>query len=186
MAKQIINIGSGQNEGDGGDTRLAFEKINSNFNELYAGGVQTLTLVGTTLAISGGNQVTLDNVFEGGLTADVTGSVFADDSTLLVDGVSGTIPAEVVTIKPFTIIAADNYRASTGERIVVPAAYAGSADILGPLTPSAGDWFVVVNGSTTTGSCRVDPEGTGSSYVSLADETTAIFVYDGTEWNTGA
>ena len=92
MAKQVINIGSGQNEGDGGDTRLAFEKINSNFNELYAGGVQTLTLVGTTLAISGGNQVTLDNVFAGGLTADVIGSVFADDSSILVDGVSGTIP----------------------------------------------------------------------------------------------
>ena len=92
MAKQIINIGSGQNEGDGGDTRLAFEKINSNFDELYDGTVQTLTLVGTTLAISGGNQVTLDNVFEGGLTADVTGSVFADDSSILVDGVSGTIP----------------------------------------------------------------------------------------------
>jgi|SaaInl5LU_22_DNA_1037371.scaffolds.fasta_scaffold106228_2 hypothetical protein len=92
MAKQIINIGSGQNEGDGGDTRLAFEKINSNFDELYSGTVQTLTLVGTTLSISGGNQVTFDNVFKDGLTADVTGSVFADDSTLLVDGVNGVIP----------------------------------------------------------------------------------------------
>ena len=92
MAKQIINIGSGQNEGDGGPIRLAFEKINSNFDELYDGTVQTLTLVGTTLSISGGNQVTLDNVFEGGLTADVTGSVFGDDSTLLVDAVNGVIP----------------------------------------------------------------------------------------------
>ena len=92
MAKQIINIGSSQNEGDGGPIRLAFEKINSNFNELYDGTVQTLTLVGTTLSISGGNQVTFDNVFEGGLTADVTGSVFSDDSTLLVDGVNGVIP----------------------------------------------------------------------------------------------
>ena len=92
MAKQIINIGSGQNEGDGGPIRLAFEKINSNFDELYAGTVQTLTLVGTTLSISGGNQVTFDNVFKDGLTADVTGSVFADDSTLLVDGVNGVIP----------------------------------------------------------------------------------------------
>ena len=91
MAKQVINIGSGQNEGDGGPARLAFEKINSNFDELYDGTVQTLTLVGTTLAISGGNEVTLDNVFDGGLTADVTGSVFADDSTLLVDGVNGKI-----------------------------------------------------------------------------------------------
>jgi len=95
MAKQIINIGSGQNEGDGGPIRLAFEKINSNFNELYDGTVQTLTLVGTTLSISGGNQVTLDDVFEGGLTADLTGSVFADDSTLLVDGVNGKIVGDI-------------------------------------------------------------------------------------------
>ena len=92
MAKQVINIGSGQNEGDGGDPRLAFEKINSNFTEQYDGTVQTLTLTGTTLGISGGNQVTLDNIFFDGLTTDLTGSVFADDSTLLVDGVSGTIP----------------------------------------------------------------------------------------------
>ena len=97
MAKQIINIGSGQNEGDGGPIRLAFEKINSNFDELYDGTVQTLTLVGTTLSISGGNQVTLDNVFEGGLTADVTGSVFGDDSTVLVDGVNNKIVGAVDT-----------------------------------------------------------------------------------------
>ena len=97
MAKQNINIGSGQNEGDGGPIRLAFEKINSNFDELYESTVQTLTLVGTTLSISGGNQVTLDNVFEGGLTADLNGSVFADDSTLLVDGVNGTVPSSVIS-----------------------------------------------------------------------------------------
>ena len=97
MAKQIINIGSGQNEGDGGPIRLAFEKINSNFDELYSGTVQTLTLVGTTLSISGGNQVTFDNVFEGGLTADVTGSVFGDDSTLLVDSVNNIIVGNVVS-----------------------------------------------------------------------------------------
>ena len=84
----------------------------------------------------------------------------------------------------FTIITADDYVASNGERIVVPAAYPGSADILGFLNPVAGNWFVVVNGKTT-GSSRVDPEGTGSSYVTVADQTTATFVYDGTEWNYG-
>jgi len=33
----------------------------------------------------------------GGFTGDITGSVFADDSTLLVDGVNGTIPWSVIT-----------------------------------------------------------------------------------------
>ena len=134
MAKQIINIGSGQNEGDGGDTRLAFEKINSNFDELYAGGVQTLTLVGTTLAISGGNQVTLDNVFEGGLTADVTGSVFADDSTLLVDGVNGRIVAPV-----FANVTGDTAGTHTGP-------------VIGNVTGNAD---TVTNGVYTTGNATI-------------------------------
>ena len=35
MAKQIINIGSSANKGDGEPLRTAFDKINDNFNELY-------------------------------------------------------------------------------------------------------------------------------------------------------
>lgn len=37
MAKKIINIGTSENKGDGDPLRTAFEKVNSNFNELYAG-----------------------------------------------------------------------------------------------------------------------------------------------------
>lgn len=35
MAKQIINIGTSPNRGDGDQLRVAFTKINANFNELY-------------------------------------------------------------------------------------------------------------------------------------------------------
>lgn len=35
MAKQIINIGSSVNKGDGDPLRTAFTKINENFTELY-------------------------------------------------------------------------------------------------------------------------------------------------------
>ena len=38
MAKQIINIGTGELTGDGETIRSAFDKVNDNFNELYAGG----------------------------------------------------------------------------------------------------------------------------------------------------
>ena len=48
---------------------------------------QTLSYSNGQLTISNGNSVTISNI-------DITGSVFADNSTLLVDGVSGTIPAE--------------------------------------------------------------------------------------------
>ena len=37
MVKQIINIGSGEETGDGESIRVAFDKINKNFDELYDG-----------------------------------------------------------------------------------------------------------------------------------------------------
>jgi hypothetical protein len=37
MAKQIINIGSGEQAGDGESLRTAFSKVNNNFNEVYVG-----------------------------------------------------------------------------------------------------------------------------------------------------
>lgn len=37
MAQQVINIGSGNNTGDGEGLRPSFDKINDNFTELYAG-----------------------------------------------------------------------------------------------------------------------------------------------------
>jgi len=35
MAKQLVNIGTSENKGDGDPLRAAFTKINNNFNELY-------------------------------------------------------------------------------------------------------------------------------------------------------
>ena len=69
MAIQTINIGTSANKGDGDPLRVAFDKINKNFAEL---------------------DVTNKN-------RDINGSVFADDSTLLVDAVNGTISASVLT-----------------------------------------------------------------------------------------
>ena len=74
----------------------------------------TLLGSGTTSIVSSSGQIditansavnlsgSLFNVFTGmtvrnGIDGDLTGSVFADDSTLLVDGVSGTIPAANLT-----------------------------------------------------------------------------------------
>lgn len=74
MAQQTINTGTSVNKGDGDPLRTAFTKINENFTELY-------TTVGSSLTSGGA------------LNGDLTGSVFADDSTLLVDGVNGTILA---------------------------------------------------------------------------------------------
>ena len=67
MTQQIVNIGSSENKGDGDPLRTAFQKINENFTELY-------TPVPTTSTIT-----------------DIKGSVFADDSMVLVDAVNGKV-----------------------------------------------------------------------------------------------
>jgi len=70
MAKQSVNIGTSENKGDGDPLRTAFQKINENFDELYTGNFSAET--------------------------DIKGSVFGDDSTLLVDGANSSIPSSVI------------------------------------------------------------------------------------------
>ena len=72
MARQIVNIGTSANKGDGEPLRTAFDKINDNFLELYAKTMGTVEV------------------------GDIKGSVFGDDSTLLVDGVNSRIPSSVL------------------------------------------------------------------------------------------
>ncbi len=81
MAIQIINIGSSANKGDGDPLRTAFKKINENFAELDV----TNTI------------------------RDIKGSVFGDDSTLLVDAVNSVIPGYVslATLKSTVAASAD-------------------------------------------------------------------------------
>lgn len=76
MSQRLINIGTGPNTKDGDTVRQAFNLTNQNFTELYA-------LLGQTE----------DSV----LTTSIKGSVWADDSTLIVDGINGKIYATDVT-----------------------------------------------------------------------------------------
>lgn len=81
MAIQTINIGSSANKGDGDPLRTAFKKINENFAELDVTNTKR----------------------------DVVGSVFGDDSTLLVDAVNSVIPGYVslATLKSTVAASAD-------------------------------------------------------------------------------
>ena len=99
MAKQTINLGTGELTGDGESIRSAFDKINDNFDEVYARDVntdaQTLSIDGNTISITGGNSITIAPAVS--LDGDLTGSVFGDDSTLLVDGINNKIVGTVET-----------------------------------------------------------------------------------------
>ena len=110
MAIQTINVGSAANSGGGDPLRLAMIKINENFTEVY-GDVANLKIVTGTSGATGGTLAV--NAVQGDLIGqdssiivdssnntvkgDFIGSVFADDSTVLIDGVGGTINAGALT-----------------------------------------------------------------------------------------
>jgi len=82
MAQRIVNIGTSANKGNGDPLRTAFDKINKNFTEVYEDIEQlqdgTIELQGTVVG-------------------DLRGSVFADDSTAIIDGATGTVRANALT-----------------------------------------------------------------------------------------
>lgn len=47
MAQEIINIGATANDGSGDPLRVAFEKVNNNFTQLFSNGFSTLEAVTT-------------------------------------------------------------------------------------------------------------------------------------------
>lgn len=110
MAQQNINIGSSANKGDGDPIRVAFTKVNANFTDLFArvvvlegGGIAVAQDIqgdifaqDSSLAYNSATNTFIGN-FQGTLDGDVTGSVFADSSTVLIDGVAGTISAGALT-----------------------------------------------------------------------------------------
>jgi len=156
MAKQLVNVGTSVNKGDGDPLRTAFQKINDNFNELYASTSLDLDSIGsnmiptsdggfalgsatkqwsdlyvrdfiyiggTRLQSDAQGNITVDGgslqikdvqgdifaddstkvfdsstqTFTGKFEGELIGSVAADDSTVLIDGVAGTINAGALT-----------------------------------------------------------------------------------------
>lgn len=107
MTKQVINLGTGANSNNGDPLRTAFTKVNANFEELYtlvgsaSGNVTDVTGPAfnhnrhnniTVTVDSNTDQIILDATLSS-IVKDINGSVFADDSTLLVDAVDGKIPS---------------------------------------------------------------------------------------------
>ena len=101
MAQRIVNIGTSANKGNGDPLRTAFDKINKNFTEVYEDIEQlqdgTIELQGTVVG-------------------DLRGSVFADDSTAIIDGATGTVRANALTGNLPTLNAA-NLTNITGSNI---------------------------------------------------------------------
>ena len=134
MAQQNINIGSSANKGDGDPIRTAFSKAENNFTDLYTrlivveGQVGVSNQGGATIQQSivgdviGSDSTVIVNHASSTVTANtlvgnLTGSVFADNSTLLVDGVNGNIPGYVSIASSKTEVAASTDFADFKTRI---------------------------------------------------------------------
>ena len=92
MAKQTVNIGSSANDRTGDNLRTAFNKLNTNFDEIYLS-VDSLTSQVAAIQSGGSSNSGSGNTIVG----DLQGSVIAEDSTVLVDGVGGAIDAGNLT-----------------------------------------------------------------------------------------
>ena len=104
MARQIIKLGTAD-KGNGDPIRTAFGKINSNFQELYtllSGGAGAQIIETDIKGSVFGDDSTMivdgvNGVLHGRLVGDVEGSVFADDSTKIIDGILGKVVGPIQT-----------------------------------------------------------------------------------------
>lgn len=89
MAQQIINVGALPNDGTGDPLRVAYQKANANFTELYGGFAQYVSRIiagsGVTISpTSGYGDVTI-NLFQS-LEVDGEGAQAINPDQLIVDG----------------------------------------------------------------------------------------------------
>jgi hypothetical protein len=75
MTKLVVNIGSGPNTKDGDTVRLAFDKINQNFTELY----ETVDLIGGNTDPTGIYDI------------NISGNVSSKSGDLLIDATTGKL-----------------------------------------------------------------------------------------------
>jgi len=148
MAKQTVNLGTSLNSGDGDPLRTAFDKINDNFDELYARDIGTdPSNLGVNLApsVSGANDL--------GTTPQRWGTVFVKDFIDIGNGSTITVNAdgEFVFNKPIiSTVAVKN-------------------DIVGSIF--ADDSSLAFNGQTQTFHGKFDGDLTGSVF---ADDSTLL------------
>ena len=148
MAKQTVNLGTSLNSGDGDPLRTAFDKINDNFDELYARDIGTdPSNLGVNLApsVNGANDL--------GTTPQRWGTVFVKDFIDIGNGSTITVNAdgEFVFNKPIiSTVAVKN-------------------DIVGSIF--ADDSSIAFNAQTNTFFGKLDGDVTGSVY---ADNSTIL------------
>ena len=129
MAQQNINIGSSASDGTGDELRVAFDKVNDNFTELYATAEYsglTYSNVSSVTSGSGTNARFTVNRFANTYTVDIinnAGTSYAVSDTLTIFGnaLGGTSGVNDVTLTVLTLANATVGNIATISNVGVPA-----------------------------------------------------------------
>ena len=110
--------------------------------------------------------------FDGVLRSDLKGSIFGDDSTMLVDGTNSTIPFAVIGDKPVTLDGygiLDSVQTGTVTNLAFYAATGRAVSGTGVgLTYDTGTGILTVGSSSTSGLVRVFSNGAGLQSLTLS------------------
>lgn len=96
MAKQTINIGSGELAGDGETLRSAFNKANSNFNELYTTAI-------TATGISSNLVPAANNLFDLGSSSTQWRSLYVSTNTIYLGNTPVTVLNGNLTVNGISV-----------------------------------------------------------------------------------
>jgi hypothetical protein len=194
MAKQTVNIGSGELAGDGESLRSAFDKINDNFDDLYlaSGGIALTDLSVSADAASGGGSLSYNNT-TGAFTytpPDLSGySTFSGSYTDLAD--KPTIPADVSDLTDTTTLLFDGDYDNLTNKPTIPADVGDLTDTGGLLGGGGGG---ATNMASLTDVDSVDTvasgdfllyDGSSTEYKFVAFEAEVNGLIDGRTGSSG-
>jgi hypothetical protein len=175
MAKQSIGLGSVADDGTGDTLRIAGDKVNDNFDELYTALGDGSTL--TSVAVTAINNATANELVTIGATTtelDAEANLTFDGSTLAVTGILTVddinLNGKVVTITGDT---SDTFTITTGAAGATTIATVDAAGTDGHLTLDV-DGKIFLDSADTNG--RTNFKSSGTSYGEILNAGDGLFL----------
>lgn len=201
MTQQIINVGSVPNDGDGDPLRLAFQKINYNFAEVYAAGgaagtdgqfqlralnsLTTLSYYNSTYVIGGykswwtsadatsfeKNTVYIPSVYIRDISASTTGFIAVGDAGTILTSGNG------ISWTSQTPVSAVNFKSVAYDYIGRYCAVGAAGAIQTSLNSI--NWSTATSGTSNTLNSVIWAAG---KWVAVGDSGTIVYSTNGTTW----
>lgn len=191
MAQQTLNIGATANDGTGDTLRVAMDKVNDNFNEIYASPIISdfITITGNEIRANRSND---DLVLEPSGTGVVTAPALTIDSNINITDniIKTTVSNSDLVLEPSgtgsVVISKVDINSGVIDNTVIGAntAVAGSFTTLTASTSASIDGVIITDNTiTTTSNADLELSGSGTGTVSIegikfptSDGTTGQFL----------